>query len=119
MPRCARHDKWGAVRRMGSELARRSTKHCDLIPCRSERYKQVEADSLRFIFKYDDDAPDLLHIYARHLNTIEEAIETFFDGETRWNAEHSRFETFTETHGLFWFWIERDSVVMVISCFVL
>ena len=82
------------------------------------RYKQVEEDGIRFVFKYDDDAPDLLHIYARHLASIDDALDTFFEGEQEsWNEERSRFETYSATHGLFWFWIEQDWVVMVVSCF--
>jgi hypothetical protein len=82
------------------------------------RYKQVEEDGIRFVFKYEDDAPDLLHIYARHLTSIDDALDTFFDGEQEtWNPERSRFETYTRTHGLFWFWLEEDRSDMVISCF--
>lgn len=82
------------------------------------QYKQVEESGIRFVFKYDDDAPDLLHIYARHLTTIDDALDTFFDGSGEvWNEERRRFETYSETHGLFWFWLEEEHVVMVISCF--
>ena len=82
------------------------------------RYKQVDEADTRFVFKYDDDVPDLLHIYARHLTTIDDALDTFFDGEQEaWNEERRRFETYSATHGLFWFWLEQDSVVMVVSCF--
>jgi len=83
------------------------------------RYRQVEEGALRFVFKYDDDAPDLLHIFARHLTSVDDALDTFFLGETIWNAERQRFETYSETHGLFWFWIEENRVVMIISCFSL
>ena len=82
------------------------------------QYKQVEEDGIRFIFKYDDDAPDLLHIFTRHLTSIYDALDTFFDGEQEsWNEERSRFETYSATHGLFWFWLEEGRAVMVISCF--
>lgn len=70
-----------------------------------------------FVFKMDEDAPEMLHIYARHLTAPEEAIDTYFRGETVWNAERRRFETSTETFCLFWFWLEQDAVVMVVSCF--
>ena len=81
-------------------------------------YKNVEFQGVRFVFKYDDDAPDLLHIFARHLTGIDDAIDTFFQAEREtWNEERSRFETYSTTHGLFWFWIEEDRTVMVISCF--
>jgi hypothetical protein len=82
------------------------------------RYKQVEEAGIRFVFKYDDDAPDLLHIYARHLTSIDDALDTFFEGrQESWNEERSRFETYSGSHGLFWFWLEKDRAVMVISCF--
>jgi hypothetical protein len=68
-----------------------------------------------FVFKYDDEAPDLLHIYARHLTTPADAARTFFEGETTWNAAHRRFETFTATHSLYWFWLEESAVIMVIA----
>jgi hypothetical protein len=81
-------------------------------------YKQVEEQGIRFVFKYDDDAPELLHIFARHLTTIDDALDVFFDGEEEvWNEERNRFETFSATHGLFWFWIEENRVVMVVTCF--
>jgi hypothetical protein len=64
-------------------------------------YKQVEAGDLRFVFKYDDDAPDLLHIFVRHLATVDDALDTYFGGQTVWNAERNRFETYSQTHGLF------------------
>ena len=40
-----------------------------------------------------DQAMEMLHIYARHVPTPEDAIDTFFRGETVWNAERHRFET--------------------------
>jgi hypothetical protein len=81
-------------------------------------HKQVEEQGIRFVFKYDDDAPELLHIFARHLTTIDDALDVFFEGEEEvWNDERHRFETFSSTHGLFWFWIEENRVVMVVTCF--
>jgi hypothetical protein len=80
-------------------------------------YKRVEENGIEFLFKYDDDAPELLHIYARHVTDIDDALDTFFGGQTTWNAQFERFETFTQTHGLFWFWLEEKKRVMVISCF--
>jgi len=47
----------------------------------------------------------------------EEAMATYFAGQTRWDAVHLRFETFSATHGLYWFWWERGRRVGVISCF--
>ncbi|MBI4495117.1 MAG: hypothetical protein HY690_20270 [Chloroflexi bacterium] len=72
---------------------------------------------IRFVFKRDLADPELLHIYARHLTTQEEAIATFFAAEPTWNEERRRFETRSDTHVLFWIWLERGIVVMIISCF--
>lgn len=83
------------------------------------KFKQVRERGIRFVFKYDVDAPDLLHIYARHLTTIDDALDVFFDPSATqtYNAEHQRYERYGRSHGLFWFWLERDAVVMVITCF--
>jgi len=72
---------------------------------------------IRFVFKTDPADPEMLHIYARHLTNEDDALETFFEGETTRNTRYERFETFTDTHGLYWNWIEHDRVVRVISCF--
>ncbi len=72
---------------------------------------------IRFVFKYDPDDPTVLHIYARHGTTVADAIATFKTGVTAWNDQYGRFETLSETHGLFWYWIEEARVVMVITCF--
>jgi hypothetical protein len=81
------------------------------------KYKNVNKQGVRFVFAYDDDAPELLHIYVRHLTTIDDALDTFFTGSPAKNDQYERYETFTDTHGLYWFWIEDEKVVMVISCF--
>lgn len=80
-------------------------------------YKRVEENGIQFVFKYDDDARELLHIYARHLTSIDDALDTFFGTRAKWNNDQKRFESYTETHGLFWFWLEENKTVMVISCF--
>lgn len=84
------------------------------------RYKQVRENGVTFVFKYDDDAPELLHIYARHLTTIDDALDVYFDPTTthELNTEFDRHESRNATHGLFWFFIhESQQVVMVITCF--
>ena len=83
------------------------------------KFKQVRERGISFVFKYDADAPDLLHIYARHLTTIDDALDVFFDhsAQQAYNAEHQRYERYSRTHGLYWFWLKPDSVVMVITCF--
>jgi hypothetical protein len=85
------------------------------------RYRRVEEAGLEFLFAYDRDAPELLHIYARHLTDISDALNTYFDpsAETRWNEQFRRFETYNATHGLYWFWWRglENRVVLVITCF--
>ncbi|MBS1992168.1 MAG: hypothetical protein JSS83_16715 [Cyanobacteria bacterium SZAS LIN-3] len=74
-------------------------------------------EEYRFVFKFDDEFPDLLHIWVRHTKTVEDAIEVWFEGSETWNAERERFETKTETTGIYWFWLEENRVIMIISCF--
>lgn len=84
-----------------------------------EKYKAFGYRDHKFVFKYDDIDPPMLHIFVRHLTSATDAINTFFAARTTvWNDLHSRFESFTETHGLYWFWRdEQERVVMVITCF--
>jgi hypothetical protein len=71
-----------------------------------------------FIFKFDSIAPEMLHIWARHLKTSDDAIRVFFNGAPDiWNQEFERFETSTETETLYWVWKQKDETVYVISCF--
>lgn len=83
----------------------------------SPRFKHFRARGIKFVFKYDDAAQDLLHIYVRHLTTPQDAVNTFFSARATWNEEFNRFETFSASHGLFWFWLEEEKTVMIISCF--
>jgi len=83
-----------------------------------KKFDKYRTNGIQFFFKYDEMAPDLLHIYARHLTTPQEAIETYFDAnKTTWNDQFKRFETFSDTHGIYWFWLEKDSKILIISCF--
>ena len=85
-------------------------------------YRRVREDGTTFVFKYDDADPTLLHIYVRHLTTIDDALDVYFDpGATHtFNTQFSRYESHNATHGLFWFWInESERVVMVVSCFTI
>ncbi len=84
-----------------------------------KRFQVVKAQEHTFLFKYDKDAPELLHIYVRHLTEISDALIVFFKHTTNtWNVQHQRFESFTETHGLYWFWKdEGKKIVVVITCF--
>ncbi len=81
-------------------------------------FQHIEENGFKFVFKMDEVDPELLHIFARHLTSIEDALDTYFDSEPTWNAEFRRFENYSDSHGLYWFWIdEKDKVIMVISCF--
>jgi hypothetical protein len=82
------------------------------------RYKRVRENGHVFVFKYEDDPPGVLHIFARHLTEIDDALDVFFSSEPSWNEELGRFENQSDTHGLYWFWLDEGAkVVMVISCF--
>lgn len=82
------------------------------------KYKRVAEQGYTFLFKYDSVDPSLLHIYARHLTTIDDALDVFFDTVPTWNPDRQRFEDYSDTHGLYWFWLdERNREVMVVTCF--
>jgi len=71
-----------------------------------------------FFFKHEDEAPELLHIYVRHLTTPEDSITAFFTGKAIWNKDNKRFENKTEKHTVYWLWLdEKDKKVLIISCF--
>ena len=72
-------------------------------------YQTVKAKNHTFVFAYDDVDPTLLHIFARHLCGPEDAIETFFNGQTIQNERFNRFETEGDTHIVYWFWIAKKS----------
>lgn len=82
-------------------------------------YRRIREQGVTFVFKYDVDAPHLLHIFARHLTEPDDALDVWFDPTTTqsWNEDHQRFERLSKTHGLFWLWLEPFGVVMVITCF--
>jgi len=43
---------------------------------------------------------------------------TFFEGSTSpWDEAHHRYETVTETHGIYWTRHGHDQSVIIISCF--
>jgi hypothetical protein len=80
------------------------------------KYKHQRARGITFVFKYDDIAPEHLHIYARHLTSPRDAITAFFASKPQWNDKNQRFETYSDTHVVYWFWLKKDAVVMIISC---
>jgi hypothetical protein len=84
----------------------------------AKRFEHVIENGIKFVFKMDDVDPTLLHIYARHLTTIDDALDVFFDTTATWDQEFERYENYSDTHGLYWFWIdEAKRIVMVVSCF--
>lgn len=84
----------------------------------AKKFEQVHENGITFVFKMDEVDPDILHIFARHLTTTDDALDVYFDSTPTWNERFSRFENYTDTHGLYWFWLdEKEKVVMIVSCF--
>ena len=82
------------------------------------KLKKIKRENIIFFFKYDPSSPELLHIYVRHLTTVGQALFVWFNGKTIFNEVYNRFETETETHCLYWNWINKEEKkVIVISCF--
>jgi len=78
----------------------------------------VEANGERFRFYYDAEHSQILHITLRHDTTPEDAVRTFFEGSIGpWNDANDRYETVTETHGIYWTRHAHDQSVIIISCF--
>lgn len=83
----------------------------------SRKWARRRSQGHTFLFKYEEDAPDLLHIYVRHLTQPEDAIKAFFSGTTTWNERYQRYETVSETHTVYWLWLdEQAKKVLVITC---
>ncbi|MHB1417552.1 MAG: hypothetical protein ACYC1C_20075 [Chloroflexota bacterium] len=84
-------------------------------------YKRVREQGIVFYFKYDDQHPEMLHIFVRHLTDVDDALDVFFDPNRRdsWNKQRQRWETESATHALYWTWLEENEKVLVISCFTL
>jgi hypothetical protein len=82
------------------------------------RYRSVQADGFVFLFAYDIDDPTLLHIYARHLTTIDDALRVWFDpaAEDVWNETYERVESQNDTHLLLWKWLTDGKRVLIITC---
>ncbi len=87
-------------------------------PTPRPEYEHVKCNGLIFVFKYDDKKQDILHIYSRHLTTPDDALDLYFNYESVWDEERKRYANFSDTHGLYWFWCNKEKkVIMVISCF--
>lgn len=60
----------------------------------------------RFVFKVDDDFPNMLHIWVRHTKTVEDAVEIWFEGTNdQWDPKYKRFATYKDTRGVYWIWL--------------
>ena len=82
------------------------------------RYKNVKARGVTLVLKYEEDFPDLLHVWARHRKTEEDVLYIFFSGKTERNDEQDCWETKVGAEVLWWFWIdEANKVAMIITCF--
>lgn len=82
------------------------------------KYEVRKVRGVTFFFKYEEDAPDLLHIWVRHLTTIEESIEVFFESESKYNKKHNRYEALNQTHKIYWNYIgDIKNKVIIITCF--
>ena len=84
------------------------------------RYRAVRREGFTFLFAYDATDPSLLHIFARHMTSIEDALRVWFDpnAEDVWDERHQRFESRGETHVLLWTWrAGSEDTVLIISCF--
>jgi hypothetical protein len=84
-------------------------------------YRRVRERGIVFYFKYDDQHPEFLHIYVRHLTGIDDALDVFFDPNRQdaWNEGHQRWESGSTSHMLYWIWLEERKKVLVITCFEL
>jgi hypothetical protein len=82
-------------------------------------YKRIfsQETGLRFVFKYEPDSAEMLHIFARHRKEPIDAITVWIEGEHAYNENHRRFEATYQGLGIYWFWIKVDAVVMIITCF--
>jgi hypothetical protein len=53
----------------------------------AKKFEQVVEDGITFVFKMDEVDPTLLHIFARHLTTIDDALDVYFGSTTAWNEQ--------------------------------
>lgn len=82
------------------------------------KYTVKKSAGHTFFFKHEPPDELLLHIYVRHLTSEVDAITAFFTGVATWNPKRERWETMSDTHTVFWFWMdESQKKVMIITCF--
>lgn len=83
-----------------------------------KRYSSLKTNGVRFIFTVEEDPPGMLHIYARHRKTKEDAVFVYFNGDSVYLNERKCWQTSLGKETLWWFWLDESAkVVMVISCF--
>lgn len=82
------------------------------------RQHKLIIGGVTFYFAYDPLDPSMLHIFARHLKTPQDAIRAWLGGQAAWNEAHARFHSHYQGIEVTWFWInERRRMVQVISCY--
>lgn len=88
---------------------------------RRPKYSRRRANGVTFVFKHEDDYPELLHIFARHRKTDEDAIFIFFEGTSTAAPippnDNVMQTVYNDAEYLWWYWIDEvQKVVMVVSC---
>lgn len=84
----------------------------------TNKYVVKKIRGVTFFFKCEPEQPDLLHIFVRHLTTIEDALTVFFESEEVFNKKYSRYESSNDTHTIYWNWInESEKKIIIITCF--
>jgi len=75
-------------------------------------YYDDRESGLRIAFRTDRDAPELLHIWARHTTTVEDAITCVLEGTTTFNFNRRRFDSVNQTHLVTWLIGTRQIIVL-------
>jgi len=88
----------------------------------SSRYERIREDGYVFWFAYDRKQPNMLHIYAAHGATVDDALGVWFDPDASqtWNEQQKRFETRGESHVVYWTWLygnDGGQHVLIMTCF--
>jgi hypothetical protein len=87
-------------------------------PEKKPKYEVIIQGGFKFFFKYEEDYPDVLHIWARHLKEPKDAIRIWFMRGETYNRVDDRFEIHTDTEGIFWKWLDPEKTkILIISCF--
>ncbi len=71
-------------------------------------YERLKCNDHTFVFKYDQNDPEILHIYARHMTTPDDAFVLYFNEDAIWDEERERYGNFSDTHGLYWCWCNKE-----------